>query len=273
MNKLDNYINQFLTDIIEYSPKIISAFITLFIGLWLTRLIKKFISKILVKRNIEITVANFIMDIIIWALRILLFVTFISKLGIETTSFVAVLGAAGLAIGLSLQNSLSNITGRILIVFFKPFRIGDTIETQNITGTVINIDVFSTQLRTGNNQIVFIPNGPLSNGTIINYSVENKRRADLTVGISYDSNIQQAKEIALQVMKDNSMILDSPEPVVVVKELADSSINLGIRPWSKTSDFGTMSSDLLQQIKIAYDAAGIDIPFPQSEIRIKKSDS
>lgn len=270
MEKINSYIDSFIINIIQYSPKLLSAFLTLFIGLWLTRFVKKILSKVFVKRNVETTVANFILDIVVWASRILLFVTFISKLGIETTSFVAVLGAAGLAIGLSLQNSLSNITGRILIVFFKPFRIGDTIETQNITGTVTNIDVFSTRLRTVNNQIVSIPNGPLSNGTIINYSVESKRRADLKIRISYNSNIQQAKEIALKIMRKNPLVLDTPEPAVVVLELAESSINIGIRPWSDIGDFGTMSSDILQQIKIAYDEAGIVIPYPQSEIRIKK---
>lgn len=270
MDKLNSFVNSFIINILEYSPKIISAFFTLLVGLWLVKMVKKIISKILAKRNVEITVANFLIDIITWGLRILLFVTFISKLGIETTSFVAVLGAAGLAIGLSLQNSLSNITGRILIVFFKPFRIGDIIQTQNVTGTVTDISIFSTRLKTGNNQTVFIPNGPLSNGTIINYSVEDERRAELKIGISYNSNIQKAKEIALQVMKENPLILDTPETTIIVSELADSSINLIMRPWSKTSDFTNMSSDTLQQIKIAYDKAGIEIPFPQSEISIKK---
>ncbi|WP_306353462.1 mechanosensitive ion channel family protein [Flavobacterium sp. '19STA2R22 D10 B1'] len=270
MKNLNDYLSTFLDALIEYSPRLISAFLILFIGLWAIKFIKRLITKIMVKRNMEPTLTNFLMDLLVWALRILLFVTFISRLGVETSSFVAILGAASLAVGLSLQGSLSNFAGGVLIILFKPFRVGETIETQNIIGTVLEIEIFTTKLLTANNQTVFIPNGVLSNGTIINYTLQGYRRADLTVGISYSSNIKVAKEIALKVMRDNPLVLKTPEPSVIVRNLAASSVDLGIRPWANNADFVTVNSEILEQIKDAYDKAGIEIPFPQSDINIKR---
>ncbi|TEB41445.1 mechanosensitive ion channel family protein, partial [Flavobacterium circumlabens] len=163
-------------------------------------------------------------DILIWALRILLFVTFISKLGIETSSFVAILGAMGLAVGLSLQGSLSNFAGGMLIIVFKPFKVGDTIEAQGVIATVAEIQIFVTKMLTANNQTVFVPNGALSNGTIINYSMQGERRADLTFAVSYDSDIKKAKEVLLNVLNSNPKVLKKPEPEVFVKNLTASSI-------------------------------------------------
>lgn len=270
MKNLNDYLSTFLDALIEYSPRLISAFLILFIGLWAIKFIKRLITKIMVKRNMEPTLTNFLMDLLVWALRILLFVTFISRLGVETSSFVAILGAASLAVGLSLQGSLSNFAGGVLIILFKPFRVGETIETQNIIGTVLEIEIFTTKLLTANNQTVFIPNGVLSNGTIINYTLQGYRRADLTVGISYSSNIKVAKEIALKVMRDNPLVLKTPEPSVIVRNLAASSVDLGIRPWANNADFVAVNSEILEQIKDAYDKAGIEIPFPQSDINIKR---
>jgi small conductance mechanosensitive channel len=195
-------------------------------------------------------------------LRILLFVTFISKLGIETSSFVAILGAAGLAVGLSLQGSLSNFAGGMLIILFKPFRVGDTIEAQNVIGTVGEIQIFVTKLITANNQTIFVPNGILSNGVITNYSLEKNRRANLLFNISYDTNIKKAKEIVMEVLEKHPKVLKKPEPTVVVNLLTDAAIQLAIRPWSKNDDFWDMNSDVLEQCKDAFDKAGIEVqPF------------
>lgn len=262
ISSLNDYITGFVRLLIDYSPKLISAFIILFVGLYAIRFINRLVKRIMIKRELDPTLSKFLADSLLWALRVLLFVTFISKLGIETSSFVAILGAAGLAIGLSLQGSLSNFAGGMLIILFKPFRVEDTIEAQGVIGTVKEIQIFVTKLITANNQTIFIPNGILSNGVITNYSVEGMRRADLVFALSYDTNLQQAKEIVSSVMKNHPKILKNPEATVSVKSLTDNAIQLAIRPWSKNEDFAMVSSDILENCKTAFDQAGIIIqPF------------
>ncbi|HLA55702.1 MAG TPA: mechanosensitive ion channel domain-containing protein [Flavobacterium sp.] len=259
IDALGQYSANFLKVLLDYSPKLISAFVVLLVGLYAIRIINRLVKSIMLKRELDPTLSKFLADILLWALRVLLFVTFISRLGIETSSFVAILGAAGLAVGLSLQGSLSNFAGGMLIIMFKPFRVGDTIEAQGVTGTVSEIQIFVTKLVTGNNQTIFIPNGILSNGTIINYSVEKIRRADLTLSISYDTDIKKAKDLILEILNSNPKVLKNPAPAVEVRQLTDSAILLAIRPWSKNIDFGAVSSDILESCKTAFDAAGISI--------------
>src|SRR5690349_17810254 len=179
INYVEQYSQKFINILIDYSPKLVAALLLLFIGIWTIRIINKVSRKIMVKRGIEPTLIEFLSDIIFWGLRIMLFIAVISKLGIESSSFVAILGAAGLAVGLSLQGSLSNFAGGMLIILFKPFKLGDTIEAQGVIGTVLEIQIFVTKLITGNNQTIFIPNGILSNGVITNNSMQGNRRADL----------------------------------------------------------------------------------------------
>ncbi|OCB74380.1 mechanosensitive ion channel family protein [Flavobacterium crassostreae] len=257
-----SYLSVYFKEFIGYSPKLITAFVILFIGLYAIRIINRLIRKIMIKRDLDPTLTKFLADILLWALRILLFVTFISKLGIETSSFVAILGAMGLAVGLSLQGSLSNFAGGMLIILFKPFKVGHTIEAQGVIATVCEIQIFVTQLITANNQTIFIPNGILSNGIITNYSLLQQRRADLTFSISYDSDIKKAKNIILTLLKNNPKVLENPEPEVFVKNLTDSAIELAVRPWAKTEDYGAVFTETLESCKIAFDTAGINIqPF------------
>ncbi|MFN3969212.1 mechanosensitive ion channel family protein [Flavobacterium sp.] len=251
------YAEKFTTLLIDYSPKLISALIILVVGLYAIRITNRLVRKIMVKREFDPTLSKFLADSLLWALRVLLFVSFISKLGIETSSFVAILGAAGLAIGLSLQGSLSNFAGGMLIILFKPFRVGDTIEAQGAIGTVLEIQIFVTKLINGNNQTIFVPNGILSNGVIINYSMQGNRRADLVFSLSYDTNIKTAKDIVIKVMQEHPKVLKNPTPTVSVKSLTDSAIILAINPWAKNADFGMMASDILENCKEAFDAAGI----------------
>ncbi len=257
--QLSNYAAKFIDILIDYSPKLISAFLILFVGLYAIRLINRVIRKIMVKRNLDPTLTKFLADILLWALRILLFVTFISKLGIETSSFVAILGAMGLAVGLSLQGSLSNFAGGMLIIVFKPFKVGDTIEAQGVIATVLEIQIFVTKMLTGNNQTVFVPNGALSNGTIINYSMQGERRADLTFSVSYDSDIKKTKDILLDVLNKNPNVLKTPAPEVFVKNLSASSVDFAVRPWAKNANYGTVFSETLENCKTALDEAGISI--------------
>ncbi|KIO53057.1 mechanosensitive ion channel family protein [Flavobacterium hibernum] len=258
-DQVSGYVTKFIDVLVDYSPKLISAFIILFVGIYAIRLINRIITKVMVQRNLDPTLTKFLSDILIWALRILLFVTFISKLGIETSSFVAILGAMGLAVGLSLQGSLSNFAGGMLIIVFKPFKVGDTIEAQGVIATVVEIQIFVTKMLTGNNQTVFIPNGALSNGTIINYSMQGERRADLTFSISYDSDIKKAKDILLDVLNKNPKVLKKPAPEVFVKNLSASSIDFAVRPWAKNVNYGAVFAETLENCKTALDEAGISI--------------
>lgn len=258
-NQLTDYANTFITALVDYSPKIISAFVILFVGLYAIRLINRFIRKLMIKRDLDPTLTKFLADILLWVLKVLLFVTFISKLGIETSSFVAILGAMGLAVGLSLQGSLSNFAGGMLIILFKPFKVNDTIEAQGVTGTVREIQIFVTKLITANNQTIFVPNGSLSNGNIINYSLQKIRRADLTIAISYDTDIKKVKEIITAILKNNPKVLQTPAAEVSVKNLTDNAIQLAVRPWANNEDYGIVFSETLESCKLAFDSAGIVI--------------
>jgi small conductance mechanosensitive channel len=253
------YVTKFIDVLVDYAPKLISAFLILFVGIYAIRLINRIIIKVMVQRNLDPTLTKFLSDILIWALRILLFVTFISKLGIETSSFVAILGAMGLAVGLSLQGSLSNFAGGMLIIVFKPFKVGDTIEAQGVIATVSEIQIFVTKMLTANNQTVFVPNGALSNGTIINYSLQGERRADLTFAVSYDSDIKKAKEVLLDVLNKNPKVLKKPAPEVFVKNLTASAVEFSVRPWAKNVNYGAVFSETLENCKTALDEAGISI--------------
>jgi small conductance mechanosensitive channel len=251
------YTNAVINVLIDYFPRLIAALVILFIGIWIIKIINKVAIKVMLKRKFEPTLIEFLSDILFWGLRIVLFIVVITKLGVESSSFVAILGAAGLAVGLSLQGSLSNFAGGMLIILFKPFKLGDSIEAQGVGGEVIDIQIFVTQLLTGNNQVIFLPNGALSNGTIINYSRNETRRTDLTISLSYETNINEARQLVLEVMKSNPKILKSPEPVVIVRDLTDNAIRLAIRAWTKNEDFGQVSSDLLENTKTAFDQKGI----------------
>ena len=255
----ENYKDSFIKILLDYSPKLIAAILLLIVGIWAIRIIVKVARKIMFKREIEPTLVEFLTDIIFWGLRVVLFIAVISKLGVESSSFVAILGAAGLAVGLSLQGSLSNFAGGMLIILFKPFKLGDVIEAQGVTGEVVDIQIFVTQLVTPNNQMIFVPNGALSNGTIINYSKLHNRRTDLNISLSYTTDIKKAKDIIETIFQSEPKILDEPKPTVIVKELTDQAIKIGIRAWSKNEDFPYVCSYILENTKIELDKEGIAI--------------
>mgnify|MGYP000989002204 FL=1 len=257
IRSFEEYLNNFLNMLISYSPKLISALIILVVGLYAIRFINRTAIKIMQKREMEVTLSEFLSNSLLWAMRLLLFITVISRLGIESSSFVAILGAAGLAVGLSLQGSLSNLAGGVLIILFKPFKVGDSIEAQNVIGTVIDIEIFSTKLLGANNQTIYIPNGILSNGTIINHSQQGFRRAEIVFSLSYETNIKTAKDLAMKTMQNNSKVMKTPEPVVVVKNLADTSILLALKPCASINDFADMTSEIMEESKEAFDKAGI----------------
>ncbi|MCF6295216.1 MAG: mechanosensitive ion channel [Flavobacteriaceae bacterium] len=262
------YIEKLWTLILNFSPQILTALAILIIGLFLIRIVTKLSRKMMKKSGVDVTLQKFLSNLVGWTLKILLFVVVISKLGIETTSFAAILAAAGLAIGLALQGSLANFAGGVLIMIFKPIKIGDLIEAQGEIGVVKEIEIFTTKLTGLSNKEIIIPNGSLSNGNIVNYTTEGTRRVDLVFGVGYDSDIKKTKEVLLNVLTSHPMVLQDPAPTVNVSELADSSINFAVRPWCNTDDYWTVFFDVTENTKEALDAAGIEIPYPhQVEIR------
>lgn len=247
--EIQTYFDTIKTLIFDYSPKIAVALIILFGGLWFTSFITKTAKKIMIKRHVEITLTNFLGNIIFWTLRIMLFITVISKLGVETSSFVAILGAAGLAVGLSLQGSLSNFAGGILIILFKPFKVGDTIEVQGEQGKVSEILIFSTKIITGTNQVVYIPNGILSNGKIKNYSQLSNRRVDIEIITDYTSDITDIKNKIGAIIYEHPKVLKSPKAEVFINNFSDSAIHFSVRVWVENANHLQVKSDILEQSK------------------------
>lgn len=256
---IQRYAEQFISAIVLYLPSLISAFILLFLGLYTIRLINRLIRRNMVKRDYDITLSKFLADILLWTMRIVLFVAVIGQLGIGTSSFVAILGAMGLAIGLSLQGSLSNFAGGMLIIMFKPLKVGDFIEAQGVSGTVCEIQIFVTKLTTTNNQVIFVPNGALSNGNIMNYSAAETRRANIEFTVSYDSDLKKVKEILHSILEKDNRILEEPKPGVVVTSLVDNGVRMAVRPWAKNEDFWDMYSDVLQNMKKQLEDEGLEI--------------
>ena len=256
------YLDVALEKLIQFSPKIVAAILILIIGFWITKKIVKLTRKVMGTRGVDETLQKFLGDLIGWALKVMIFIVAISQLGVETTSFIAILGAAGLAIGLALQGSLANFAGGTLIMIFKPFKVGDLIEAQGELGVVKEIQIFVTKLISPGNKLVIIPNGVLSNGNIVNYTEEGKLRIDLTFGIGYGEDIKKAKEVLTQVMLDDPKVLKDPEPSVNVSELADSSVNFAVRPWATPDDYWDVYFGVTEAGKLALDKAGIEIPYP-----------
>ena len=266
INNWELYAKEYTTRFIDFLPNLLAAFLILIVGLWIIKILVSYVRKIFRKKEYDPTLENFVSSLLSWGLKIVLFVLVISQLGVQTTSLVAILGAAGLAIGLALQGSLSNFAGGVLIIILKPFKIGDFIEAQGVSGTVKETSLFYTKLTTFGNQLAIIPNGQLTNDNIINYTVEGKRKDAITIGVSYESDIKLAKEILMELMKEQEGIHEDPEPQVVVTELADSSVNLSARFWANNEDFWGCHWFTIEEAKSRLEAAGISIPFPQRDV-------
>ena len=256
--------------IIEFSPKLITAIFIWIIGSWIIKIMLKGVKKAMNKANYDESLKKFLLNLVNWILKIVLIVVVLGTVGIETTSFAAILAAAGLAIGLALQGSLGNFAGGVLLMIFKPIKIGDLIEAQGELGVVKEIEIFTTKLLTPTNKEVIIPNGALSNGNIVNYSTEGKLRVDLTFGVGYDSDIKQTKDVLMTVLTSNAKILNDPAPTVNVSELADSSVNFAVRPWCTVADYWDVYFDMHERVYNEFTAAGLSIPFPQMDVHLSK---
>ena len=250
------------------SISLLMALAILIIGRQLVKLILRLITVALEKSNVEDTVRIFVTNLLNTLLMILVFIAAINQLGIETTSIISVLGAAGLAIGLALQGSLSNFAAGILIVIYRPYKVGDYIEAGSYAGTVKDIQIFSTVLKTPDNKIVVVPNGSIMNGSIVNYSDQDTRRIDLIVSCGYEDDIDKVRSVLEDILKKEKRVLKDPKPQIAVTELADSSVNFIFRPWVKRTDYLPVYYSLLEEVKKRFDKEGISIPYPQSDVHI-----
>ncbi len=268
MEDVNVYAQQGIDLLMKHGPGVILALITLLIGLWVIRILSKSISKAMVKANVDLSLQKFLGSLISIMLKALLLISVASMLGIEATSFIAVLGAAGLAVGLALQGSLSNFAGGVLLLLFKPFRVGDVIDAQGYAGKVDAIHVLNTIMKTFDNKTVIIPNGALANGSVTNFSTEATRRVDMKFGIGYGDDIKKAKDILVKMVSSDERILKDPEPLVVVGELGDSSVNFTVRVWCASENYWGIFFDMQENVKLEFDAQGISIPFPQRDVHL-----
>jgi small conductance mechanosensitive channel len=270
MNGLDPEKMAFYMDtyIVPWGIKIIMALAIFVIGKWIARYIVKIVKKLMTKARLDDVLVKFLGSILYTLLLVAVIIAAVDQLGVNTTSLLAIFGAAGLAVGLALQGSLSNFAAGVMLILFRPFKTGDFIEAAGIAGVVEQITVFTTNMRTGDNRSIIVPNSKIFGDTITNVSAKDTRRIDLVIGIGYDDDIRKAKELIEGVMSADDRILKEPAAAIAVGELADSSVNLNVRPWVNTGDYWPVRSDMLENIKKAFDENGVSIPYPQQDVHM-----
>lgn len=256
----------------EFLINVITAIVIVLVGRIAVKWLIKLIRKLMVRWNVDPILINFVSSISNALLLLFVFIAALDQLGVNTTSLIAVLGAAGLAVGLALKDSLQNFSAGIMLVLFRPFKVGNFIDAGGVMGIVEKISIFSTIMRTGDNREVTVPNSRIYSGTITNFSARDTRRIDMVFGISYSDDLLKAKNIIKEIVTNHEKVLPEPEPVVRVAELAESSVNFDVRPWVNADDFWPVRAELIEQIKLAFDANGISIPFPQMDVHINKSE-
>jgi small conductance mechanosensitive channel len=254
----------------DWIVNIIFAIAIVVIGRMAVKWIVKLLRKVMVRADLDPILVNFAGSIANAVLLLLVFIAALDQLGVDTTSLIALLGAAGLAIGLALQGSLQNFAAGVMMTIFRPFKLGDFIDAGGVTGIVEHMAIFSTTLKTLDNREIIIPNGQIYSGAITNFSARGTRRIDMVFGIGYDDDMLAAKQIMEEILQKHELVLADPEPVVAVAELADSSVNFNVRPWVKSDDYWDVRSDLIEKIKLAFDKNGISIPYPQMDIHSDK---
>jgi len=267
-------MEQLLNKLIEWGStfgiKLIAAIAIFIIGRIIAKGIRKLIVKVMDKRKVDKTISSFISSLTFSALLVFVILAALSQLGIQTTSFMAIIGAAGLAIGLALQGSLSNFASGFLIILFKPFKVGDYVDAGGVSGIISKISVFTTEINSLDNKKIIVPNSQIMNGTIINYTAEKTRRVDLVFGVGYNSDLKRVKDILLGIIEKHELILKNPESFVRMGKMNDSSLDFTVRVWTKTEDYWTVYFDLTEQVKIEFDKNGINIPFPQMDVHLIK---
>jgi small conductance mechanosensitive channel len=265
-------VNNLLSKVYElltvYGLKVISALVILILGRWVALGVAKIIKRVMIKSKVDETLVSFVRNLSYILLLAFVVIAALNQLGIQTTSFIAILGAAGLAIGLALQGALANFAAGVLMIIFKPFKIGDFIDGAGATGTVEKIEIFTTQLKTPDNKTIIIPNAKITGDNITNFTAKGTRRVDLVFGIGYGDDIDKARDIIKEIIKQDARAMKEPEPVIVVSELGDSSVNFTVRVWTSSDDYWSFYFDTIERVKKQFDAKGISIPFPQRDVHL-----
>ena len=269
MQDMDMLLEVYL---IPWSVNIGLAILIFLGGRWISKLIGKLIGNVLKRTNLDAMLINFVLSIVQVLLTLVVVVAALGQLGVDTTSLIALVGAAGLAVGLALQDSLKNFAAGVLLIVFRPFKEGDFVEVAGISGVAEQVTIFNTVMRTGDNREVIVPNGAIYSDIITNYNRRPTRRVDMVFGIGYDDDLKKAKELLIEIVKADPRVLAEPEPVVAVSALADSSVNFIVRPWVNTPDYWAAYWAITEQVKLRFDEAGIGIPFPQMDVHIKRED-
>lgn len=265
---MENLLQKIMELLTVYGFRIIYAIIILVVGRWVALGVAKVIKRIMIKAKTDETLVSFIRNLSYIALLAFVIIAALNQLGIQTASFIAVLGAAGLAVGLALQGSLGNFAAGVLMIIFKPFKVGDYIEGAGTAGIVEKIEIFTTQLRTPDNKTVIIPNAKLTGDNITNFTVKGTRRVDFVFGIGYGDDIDKARSIIQEIIDQDARVIREPAPMIVVSELADSSVNLTVRAWTSADDYWSFRFDTIEKVKKQFDAQGVSIPFPQRDVHL-----
>jgi small conductance mechanosensitive channel len=265
---MDKFIEAINTFASVYLIKVVAAILIFLIGMWLSRKISKIIARIIKKQNVDMTLVGFLQSLSYFTLLTIVIMAAIAQLGINITSFMAILGAAGLAVGLALKDSLSNFASGVMLAIFRPFKVGDFVTAGGATGSIEKITIFNTIMNTPDNQRIIVPNGNITSNLITNVTANETRRVDLVIGISYDDNIGKAKEILERILNSEEKLLKDPPYTIAVSELADSSVNIVVRPWVNTGDYWAVYFALTEKIKTTFDSEGISIPYPQSDVHL-----
>ncbi len=257
---------------LDFGMKVLIALVIFFVGRMIAKLVTKGLHNVMQSQEVDKILENFGCNFIYWALMFFVMIAAINQIGVQTTSLIALMGAAGLAVGLALQGSLANFAAGVLIVMFRPYRVGDFVEAAGISGTVLQVQLLTTILKTVDNKQIIVPNGQIMGSIITNYSANDTRRVDMTVGVSYDDDLDKVRSTLQELVNSDERILKDPECLIAVSELADSSVNFTVRPWANTADYWGVMFDLTEAIKKRFDKDGISFPFPQQDVHIYKSE-
>jgi len=261
---------QYLDLAITWGVKILGAIAIYIIGKWIVKIITNFVKKLLEKSNTDVTLVKFLGNLTYFGLLILVIIAALGTLGVDTTSFAAIIAGAGLAVGMALKDNISNFGAGVLILFLKPFKVGDFVEAGGTSGVIEEIGIFNTIMKTGDNKIILVPNNNIIGNNITNYSKEKLRRIDLVIGVGYEDDLKLVKSTLQDILNNHPKVLKDPAPAVALAELADSSVNFNVRPWVKSEDYWGVRSELLEIIKETFDEKGINIPYPQMDVHIDK---
>lgn len=273
MDDVNKYAEMAQSLAFAYGPKIVAAIVIFLLGKWLSGILSRVVGRAMTRAGTDAMLVKFVESLVYAALLAFVVLAALAQLGIQTTSFIAVIGAAGLAIGLALQGSLSNFAAGVMLIIFRPFKVGDFIDAAGVSGSVEEILIFSTKLKSPDNKQLYVPNGSILSGTIVNYSAKDQRRVDLKFGCGYDDDIKKAKALLEEIVTSNPLVLSDPAPTIGVLELGDSSVNFAVRPWVNTADYWNAYFQITEAVKQRFDEEGISIPFPQRDVHLIRSEA